>query len=229
MSCPEGAFLKGKANLFELLSSLAPWEHELVENPRSLQYVPPPPNKIEFRLGLGVGDLDRYLFGPNVAWEIVRPPAISEQHWQFVLSVTQIVSWSTLSPYDFIIRIHHLFVELALPLLLFAHVISGTYSDKRDFAKRLKNGLESKLAEEDENLRWQDYEIEKLLKDSRSAENFAKDPALILNRLRIIRNNVVHADPSVNSTGEIERWGGIYLRYFCALLEELRLVKIFNA
>jgi len=82
--------LKGRPNLSDLLSSLAQWEHVLVSNPRSPQYVPPPANKIEFRLGLGVGDLDRYLFEANVPWEIRRPPSISDADWKFVSQVTHI-------------------------------------------------------------------------------------------------------------------------------------------
>ncbi len=135
---------------------------------------------------------------------------------------TRIVRGSTLSPYDFIIRIHHLFIELALPLLLRAHASSGTYAKKGGFAQNLI----SKLATKGAAVRWADHEIEQMLEKCGSAGVFARDPSVILNRLRIIRNNVIHADPSVEETGGVERWGGIYLRYFEGLLEELDLVRI---
>jgi len=201
---------------------VAAWEKDLVKSPRSLQYVPPPRHKIEFRVGQGVGDLGRYLFEPNVPWEIRQPTAITNPDWELVSRATFIFSWSTHSPYDFIIRIHHLFIELALPVLLLSHVASGTYADRSAFAQQLQAGL----VQRGRTGRWQDHEIEDLLDKSGSSSAFVRDPSVILNRLRIIRNNVIHADPSVAATGGVEHWGGVYLRYFEALLEELLLVSV---
>ncbi len=133
-------------------------------------------------------------------------------------------SWSTLSPYDFIIRIHHLFIELALPLLLKAKLDEETCCYDQEFRKKLSSPLSKKL--EAKGGRLQDSELEDLLGSAGSAAAFRRDPAILLNRLRVMRNNVVHADRSVEETGGIERWGGIYLRYFEALLEELDLVRV---
>ncbi len=173
------------------------------------------------RLGDGIGGVDRYLFGPNVSWQITRPPASTDPDRELVSRATQIFCWSTRSPYDFIIRIHHLFIEVALPVLLLGHAQSGTYADKVGFAHQ----LQSSLLRRGRDTRWTDATIEQLLRKSGSADGFLKDPALIFNRLRTIRNNVIHADPSVEACCGVERWGGVYLRYFETLLEELRLVS----
>lgn len=218
-----GSRLTGKPTLHDLLQALAPWESDLVSNPRSLHYVPPPAKNIEFRLGQGVGDLDRYLFGANVPWRIIRPPTVTENEWEVVSKAVSTFSWSTLSPYDFVVRIHHLFIEVALPILLLRHLSSCTYSQTPLFAQRMGLALSTKFNAQQRLL---DYELEQLLDQSGSGKAFSRDPAVLLNRLRIIRNNVIHADPSVGKTGGVERWGGIYLRYFEALLEELRLVKV---
>lgn len=212
-----------KTSLRDLLQSLADWERDLVATPRSLRYLPPPAKRIELRAGPGVGDLERHLFGVNGDWEIRRPTALSGTEWEIVSKAVDAFSWSTLSPYDFIVRIQHLFIELALPLLLKGKVDDETCWYDQEFRRKLSSPLCKKLSEDGRLL---DYELEGLFCQAGSAGAFRRDPAILLSRLRLIRNNVVHADRSVEETGGIYCWGGIYLRYFEALLEELDLVRV---
>lgn len=178
---------------------------------------------MNFRLGEGDGDLDRYLFGGNVGWEIPRPPALSDADWRFISVAITAFSGST--PPSRLHRSDPPPVHRTRPsLFLKAKLDEETCCYDQESRKKLSSPLSEKLVATEG--RRQDAELEDLLDGAGSAAAFRRDPAVPLNRPRVMRNHVVHADRSVGETGGIERWGGIYLWYFEALLEELDLVRV---
>jgi len=113
------------------------------------------------------------------------------------------------------------FIEEVAPELIKHHAESGTYQS------RLNQCLIGKLSKT-----WKPGQslkadrLEGILSSCDSGQYFERDPALILNHMRIIRNNVIHRDTSVQRCGGDELWGERYLRYYEAFLEELKLVSL---
>ncbi|MCI2430386.1 hypothetical protein LM602_09360 [Candidatus Acetothermia bacterium] len=218
---PAANFLQHKATLGDLLNNPEHFEKEFINNPRSLERVPPHRLKIEIRSSAGV--LGEYLFGAHTNWQVRRPNTIPDARWNAISSTLGGVNSSFLNAYHYIVTTYHVFIEEIAPELLLHHARAGIYAP--NFNQCLV-GAFARIPN------WQPGEsikvsrLEEILRSCTSSQFFIRDPALILNHLRVIRNNVIHRDPSVQQHGGDQRWGEIYLRYYEAFLEELQFVII---
>lgn len=189
---------------------------DFVENPRSLRGFTPSSHAVTLRVIHP--DIKKILFGSR-HYSFNRPSSMPDDRWEEIERMLWLVDSSYATPHHFVVTIQHVFIEEILPELLQYHAQDGIYAS--EFNRCIKQELSQKW-EPGETLRA--YELESLLKSCRSAQYFQpEDPACILNDLRSIRNGIIHEGLS---SGDLERWGGIYLRYYEALLETLKLVSV---